>query len=390
MPHDPTKVLAQLVRTASVNPMGRSAGGPPFGEQRLTGHLCRFFAELGFSLQRQQAEPGRENLIARLDGRIPPEQGGPLILLDAHQDTVPIEGMTVDPFGAEIRQGRLYGRGACDTKGGMAAMLVAAARLAEIPPSQRPSLALSFTVNEEYGFSGARALTSLWTEGLMPKPDVSIVLEPTGLDVVTAHKGVIRWKCHTTGRAAHSADPEAGENAIYKMGQMLRAIEAYVSDVLPGEAEHPLCGAATLSVGTIHGGVSVNTVPDRCTIEIDSRFPPGQRPAAMRDRLIDYLTQAGLTTEHDSPYMEGPALDDQTNGDLAGELGSAVKEVAGRCTKKAVPYATNASLYCEASVPSVVFGPGQVEQAHTKDEWVSLEQVEQAADILYRFCRARA
>lgn len=392
---DPAKTLAQLVAIPSVNPMGRAVSGPPFREDRLTEHLERTFRRLGLRVQRQPVEPGRENLIGRLEGRPPPENGGRAVLLDAHQDTVPVEGMTVEPFTPAVRQGRLYGRGSCDAKGGMAAMLAAAARLAGERPAEMPTLILACTVNEEYGFTGAQALTRLWTDGpggIIPRrPDAAVVAEPTGLDVVVAHKAVVRWRCHTTGRAAHSAQPEAGENAVYRMARTLVAIERYAQTVLPRTASHPRCGPATLSVGTIRGGIGVNTVPDRCTIEIDHRLPPGEDPEDARRRLIDHLARSlepGAPPEHDPPFMWGLALPDDANGQVAGSLSAAAGEVLGEGRRVGVPYATNAAFYSAAGVPSVVFGPGSLEQAHTDDEWIPLDQLEQATEILYRFCRA--
>lgn len=391
---DPVETLAQLVAIPSVNPMGRPVSGPPFYENRLTEHLERTLRRLGLLVQRQPVAPGRENLIGRLEGEPPPERGGRVILLDAHQDTVPAEGMTIDPFSPTVREGRLYGRGSCDAKGGMAAMLAAIARLAAERPTGMPTVILSCTVNEEYGFTGAQALTQSWAgrpTGIIPRrPDVALVAEPTGLDVVVAHKGVVRWRCHTSGRAAHSAQPEAGENAIYKMGPVLVAIERYARDVVAGMASHPLCGPATLSVGTVQGGVGVNTVPDRCTIEIDRRLPPGEAPEDARRRLIDHLAWAvepGSPPEHDPPFMQGLALSDKTNGPLAEAFSAVVGEVVGGCRRIGVPYATNAAFFSAAGVPSVVFGPGSLEQAHTQDEWLPLDQLEQAAEIFYRFCR---
>ena len=389
---DPVETLAQLVAIPSVNPMGRSVSGPPYYEDRLTDHLEKVFCRLGLAVERQPVAPGRENLIARLDGEVPPQQGGRVILLDAHQDTVPVDGMTIEPFTPAVRDGRLYGRGSCDAKGGMAAMLAAVARLADRRPPGMPTVLLSCTVNEEYGFTGAEALSQLWTGGsseIVPRrPDAALVAEPTGLDVVVAHKGVIRWKCHTTGRAVHSAQPEAGENAIYNMARILLAIQQYAQKVVGGPASHPLCGPATLSVGTVHGGLSVNTVPDQCTIEIDQRLPPGDQPEAARRRLIEYLagaTDPARPPRHDPPFMQGLALSDDANRPLAERFSALVREVVGECRQVGVPYATNAAFFSAAGVPSMVFGPGMLEQAHTKDEWLPLDQLEQATEIYYRF-----
>ncbi len=149
------RVLSDLIATPSVNPMGQSVSGPEYLEYRVTDYLENLFRELGVRYQRQTVEPQRDNIIARLDGRFRPSRA-PVLLFDAHQDTVPVTGMTIEPWTPVVREDRIYGRGACDIKGGLAAMLVAFARLAAEPPSHRPTLIFSATVNEEHGFSAAR------------------------------------------------------------------------------------------------------------------------------------------------------------------------------------------------------------------------------------------
>jgi acetylornithine deacetylase len=253
-----------------------------------------------------------------------------------------------------------------------------------------PNIVIACTVNEEYGFSGVRALSRLWNQpgGFLPRrPDAAIVAEPTDLDVVVAHKGVLRWRCHTHGLACHSSRPEAGENAIYKMARVLIPLERYQKEVLPILAPHALCGSATMSVGTIHGGVSANIVPDRCTIEIDRRLSPGEDAQSARQGLIEYLAGAApeVTTEHDPSSMFGPALSDAANGPLAERLAASVRTVVGRCKVMGVPYATNAAFLAAEGIPTVVFGPGSIAQAHTADEWIPLDQLHAAVEILDRF-----
>lgn len=391
---DLVETVSRLVAIPSVNPMGRTVSGPEFLETQLTDYLQTLFERLGLRHQRQPVEPGRENIIARLDGAVPPERGGQVVLFEAHQDTVPVDGMTIEPWTPTVDGGRLYGRGACDTKGGMGAMLVAVARLAEERPAGMPTVIMACTVNEEYGFTGATALTELFAasvDGIIPhKPDAVVVAEPTGLDVVVAHRGVMRWRCHTRGRAAHSAHPEAGENAIYKMARVLTAIERYAKDMVGRRGSHTTCGPATMSVGTIIGGVSVNTVPDLCTIEIDRRLPPGENLDEAYNHLVYYLEQQPETkglAEHDPPYMRGPALSDEASGPVADGLAAIIREVTGDCRTTGAAYGTDAAAISAAGVPSVVFGPGSIEQAHTVDEWVSLDQLEQAAEVFYRFGR---
>lgn len=394
---EPVDLLSQLVAIPSVNPMGGITAGPHCGEARLTAFLEQTFQGLGLEVFRQYVAPGQENLLACLRGEPTPERGGSIVLFDAHQDTVPVEGMAIDPWTPTIHEGRLYGRGSCDVKGGMAAMIAALSQLADEPAAGRPTVVMACTVNEEDGFTGVSALAHGWKTGggsvFGRRPDWAIVAEPTQLDVVVAHKGVVRWRCHTRGRAAHSSRPEQGDNAIYHMGRALAAFEHYQREVVGRLGTHPLCGSGTLSVGTIRGGSSVNTVPDRCTVEIDRRFPPGDQPEAAYHHLVDYLkadASLDFPVEHDLPYLRALALSDAANGPLADCLREAVRSVTGRCEKIAVPYGTDAAQLADAGVPAVVCGPGSIEQAHTDREWIAIDQLRQAVDVYARFVRGKA
>ncbi len=394
MPLDLVETLRELVSIPSVNPMGRPVSGPEFFEYRVTDYLQGLFERLGLPWQRQPIEPKRENILVRVDGEVSPLDGGPLILLEAHQDTVPVDNMTIDPWDPVVRDGRVYGRGSCDIKGGMAAMLAALARLANQPKAGRPTVVLACTVNEEHGYSGAASLDQLWNHGdsILPRrPDVAIIAEPTDLHVVRAHKAAARWKCRTKGRASHSSRPHLGDNAIYRMCRVVAALEAYQNEFIPTLPQHARCGAATLSVGTISGGISVNTVPDECVIEIDRRVLPGEEPRAVYNQVIDFITaRLGDDAQkviHDEPYSLSLALDDKNNGELAARLQEAAKPTFAECDQVGVPYGTDASVIAAFGVPSVVFGPGSIDQAHTADEWLEIEQLEKATEILYRFLK---
>ncbi len=426
--------LCQLIAIPSVNPMGKPLTEDEPGEARLTDYLENLARHLKWPHRRQAVEPGRENLVIWIRGSTPPESGGPIVLFSVHQDTVPVTGMTVAPFSPRIEGGRWYGRGACDVKGGMAAMLSAMSRLFEERPAPMPTLVLACTVNEECGFTGARALPAIWgnsPEAILPRPpDVAIVAEPTGLQVVVAHKGLVRWRCHTRGRAAHSSRPDQGDSAIYKMGRVVLAIEQYQKEVVGTLATHELCGSGTVSVGMISGGVSVNTVPDRATIEIDRRLSPGEDPLCARQHLIDYLANQvprlqppwsicagrpgelpipavsagipnesrtrsasvsiGADLEHDEPFMTGLALAEDANGPLADMVSRLAREVAGESKNVGVAYATDALFLAAEGIPTVVFGPGYIEQAHTAEEWISMDQLEKGAEIYYRFAKSSA
>ena len=224
----------------------RAVAGDEYYEHRLTEYLEQFFRRLGVRCLRQEIEPRRDNIMAVIPGARSPRDGGELLVFEAHQDTVPVDGMSIPPWTPELRGGRVYGRGACDIKGGMAAMLTAFARLAEERPAGMPTLVMACSVNEEHGFSGATGMARLWASGtselVQRVPDAVIVAEPTQLNVVVAHKGVVRWRCQTRGLAAHSAQPQRGENAIYHMAHVLLALEAYARGLSARRDRHPLLG----------------------------------------------------------------------------------------------------------------------------------------------------
>lgn len=387
---DASSLLQDLIRLPSVNPMGRELPADICFESRTSDYLVEFFRSLDVPHERIEVAPGRANVIARLDA----PGSARTILMDAHQDTVPVDGMTIDPFEPVTADGRISGRGACDVKGGMAAMLAAFARLATDRPPGAPGVVMSCTCDEEHGQLGVSDLTELWSDGkhrsklLDAAPDVAIIAEPTELHVVVAHRGAARWMIRTTGRACHSSDPSRGENAIYRMARVLSRLEDYAATLGDRVPAHPLCGPATLSVGVITGGVSVNTVPDECLIEVDRRCVPGEDGTAAIKDVGRFLNEtAGVDFEMLPPWCIGLTLSDDVNGALADELLQQVAAVAGHRERIGVPYGTHASRFAAAGVPSVVFGPGSIAQAHTKDEWISIDQLNQAAEVYFRFCR---
>lgn len=390
---DAVEILKELISIPSVNPMGRDVSGSEYLETRLSQHLENFFHRLGVECQRIEVMPGRSNVIARLD-----RPGAAVtVLMDAHQDTVPVDGMTIEPFQPVVKDGRLYGRGACDVKGGMAAVLGAFARLAAERPKHAANVVVSCTCDEEATAQGVKELAKLWSDParsgslLSSAPTVAIVAEPTDLNIIVAHRGAVRWKLRTSGRACHSSRPQDGVNAIYKMAEVLLCLERYAEDLGRMIKPHPLCGSPTISVGRISGGISVNTVPDECVVEIDRRVVPGEDPEGVIPHVTTYLRERlDVDFEMLPPWLDGANLSDRNNGPWADRLMKHISAVAGPREKQGAWYGTNASRIATTGVPALVFGPGSINQAHTVDEWIDVNELRQATEIYYRFCASES
>lgn len=378
------QLLAELVRRPSVNPMGRTDLDPAIThESRVTAFLEEQLRELGVEFRRQNVLPGRDNLIATYT---PPAPAPYHVLFEAHQDTVPVDAMTIEPFGAKVEGGKLWGRGACDVKAGVAVMLTAFARLVKEKPAGSAKVTVAFTIDEEHG---GRGVSAFMQAGF--KADCAIVAEPTLLNIVNAHKGVARWKLETGGRACHSSRPDQGVNAVYRMAKLIRGIEEYAKK-LQGLPPDPVLGPRTISVGVIGGGVSPNTVPDTCTAQVDRRLVPGETYDTATADLEAFLK---TLPDVDFPFTLAQAspgctpLDPAQSVELVKRFGAVIDSVVGKHTVHSVPFGTDASRVAVAGVPSVVFGPGDIAQAHTKDEWIDLAQLEPAAEILFHFARGR-
>jgi acetylornithine deacetylase len=392
MPLDSVETLQRLIQTPSVNPMGREISQPNQGESRLTELLVEICEQHDWPHLRQPVHPGRENLIALIEGHPAPQNGGELLLWDVHQDTVPADGMTIEPFAGEIRDGCVYGRGACDVKGSMAAMLAALSRVCQQSPEPRPTIVLACTANEECGFTGAKLVASCLAAGLeqfFPRaPDAAIVAEPTKLNVVVTHQGVVRWRCHTIGRAAHTSRPDAGINAIYAMARVVQAIERFHAQLSATAPVHPLCGQPSVCVSTIHGGVGINTVPERATIEIDRRLGPHEQPDAAYRELVSFVAREAdigrCQIMHDEPFMQSLGLAESGNRVVAERIAGVVRRHGRASELIGVPYGTDAAAISAVGVPTVVFGPGSIDQAHTADEFIEIDELWLATEIFHR------
>jgi len=369
-----TRILADLVRINSVN--SSYEGGA--GEREIATWVRTFFEQRGVEVWEQDVFANRPNIIARLAGRNAQRR----LILEAHTDTVSVKGMSIPPFEPREDDGKLYGRGSCDTKGGLAAMMHAVASLHADGIQPPCEVWLAAVVDEEYSYRGVARLC----EGLTA--DAALVAEPTGLRAMIACKGVLRWRIAVRGKAAHSSKSHLGVNAINHMARIVLAL-AEEHERLTARL-HPLLGSATLNVGVIQGGVQVNFVPDSCAIEIDRRLLPGETVdgvLAHYQSMLDTLRVQHPTLE---AFMEAPMLTDEameTDADSApARLASTVlREMGLDGTLGGVPFSCDASKLSRQGVPSLIFGPGSIDQAHAAVEYVELAEVERAAEFYRNF-----
>lgn len=364
--------LADLVAIPSINLA--YPGGVP--EEAVAAYIERFFSIRGIETFRQTVAAGRDNIMVRLPGRNPDRR----VVFEAHMDTVSAEGMSIPPFEPRVEDGRLYGRGSCDTKGGLAAMMHAVAAMASSGNLPNTDVWLAAVVDEEYSFTGVKRLC----EGL--RADAAIVAEPTELRLVTASKGVLRGTVRTRGKAAHSSKPHLGVNAIEHMAHVV--LELARDNGRLAANVHRLLGSATLSIGVISGGEQVNFVPDQCRISLDRRLLPGEDPNAVWQGYADLLEPlrhgiANLDFVLDSPAIADAALETPMNSTVvrtAQQVLSALDLDPQPC---GVPFGSDASKLSRQGVSSIVFGPGSIDRAHAAVEYVECDQVVNAA-VFYR------
>jgi len=365
------KLLRELIALPSVNPAFLPAQDLHAGEQRVADFLAATAAQAGLDVEFQTVVPGRANLLARLSPRGKARQR---VWLAPHLDTVNAADAQFTPA---KRNGRLFGRGACDTKGSAAAMLMALCELAQ--GRQRPAeteITFAGLIDEEHAQAGSRALVA---SGL--RADLAIIGEPTRLQVVTAHKGTLWMSLETRGKSAHGSSPELGRNAVHAMARVVNLLETTYAGQLR-HRRHPLLGCATVNVGAIRGGSQANIVPDRCTILLDRRTLPGETESGVRRELKSILRRKNLKVAfvHD----ELPAcLPLETDPRLP--LVAQFLDSVGQRKPVGVRYFCDASVLAQGGIPSVVFGPGDIAQAHTADEWISLESLERGKGLLRRF-----
>ena len=366
------ELLTDLVRTPSVSP--EVPGGT--GESAVAAKVAAYAESCGAEVVYQEALPGRANVVGTLEA----DAGAPVLMLEAHMDTVALGAMTRGHEPWLDATGLLHGRGACDTKGSLAAMLLTLRRVSR--ESVRPcTLVLAATVDEEAGSTGADTLAASSVTA-----DGAIVGEPTSLDIVRAHRGGRFWKISTAGISAHSSRPDLGDNAIYHMADVIRVLREEFTRRLVGR-RHPLCGDSTFSAGRIRAGTSFNVVPDHCELIFDRRFLPTERLEDVDAELDEVLGIArerfpGLQVEA-VPEVVAGSLDTLEDAGVVRALIAACEAVTGRAAIAGAPYGSDAAALAAVGIPSVLCGPGDIAVAHSQDEWVPIAEVVQASEVYY-------
>lgn len=374
-----TAVLQQMVQTNSTNPTLDPNGA---GEAEISALIAGFCADLGLEVTIYEVEPGRPNVVGTLKG----SGSGPSLMLNGHMDTVGVDGM-VDPFGAEIRDGRLYGRGAQDMKGSLAAMLGAAKGLIDGGVQLAGDLQLAFVVDEE--------TVSIGTADLVEhlKTDAAIVTEPTDLNVCRAHRGFIWYDVTTFGRAAHGSRYDEGIDAIIHMGRFLAGLDTLEQE-LRRRWPHPLVGPPSLHASLIEGGSEVSVYPAKSVLTVERRTVPGEPVSAATAELQNILYhlsaddpsfRAELQATFDrDPFEIGP------DAAIVQALDAAVSQNLGPQRPHAgATFWTDAAILASAGIETVLYGPigGGL---HSDEEWVDLQSVYDLAQILaetaVRYC----
>jgi acetylornithine deacetylase len=371
---DPVALTRILVAIPSVNPDLEPDGA---GEPEVAAVCADLLQGWGLETRTYDATPGRPNVVAELAG------DGPTLLLNGHLDTVGVAGMTIDPFGAEIRGDRLWGRGACDMKGGVAALMAATHALAKSPV--RPNIVVALTSDEENASVGMAELVRRGVQA-----DLAVVCEPTQLAVMPAHKGFVWIRTRFQGRAAHGSRPDLGIDAIRHAARFLARLDEHEEE-LRARPPHALLGHGSFHGGTIRGGVAASVYPELCEVVLERRTLPGEDGdtvvapferalAALRDEDPDVTAELDVT-------LERPGTEVASDTPLVRGLLAALDASGHDARVEGMTAWVDAAYLNEAGIPAVCFGPGSIEQAHTADEWVDVGQLRSCASVLERFAR---
>ncbi len=365
------KLLRDLIALPSVNNAFLPPGDPHAGEELVADYLKNRARKAGLEIETQATNSGRDNLIIRLK---PLGQATHRIILAPHMDTV---GGDLDKIFRPTKKGeRLHGRGACDTKGSVAVMFHAMEHLAKRHRPANTEIVFIGFVDEECNQTGSRAFSKLKL-----KANLALVGEPTRCRVVTAHKGDLWLRLSTRGKAAHGARPELGRNAVHTMTKCIDTIETEYAQNL-GERRHPVLGHPTINTGIVRGGSQPNIVPDVCEADLDRRTLPGESFTTISREIGEVLKKRGLKARLTN--VKGytcPAMETDPTLPMVQQLMRTVRQ-----TKPlGVDYYCDAANIAATGVPAIVWGPGDIAQAHTADEWISIRQIERGMDVLTRF-----
>jgi len=375
-PGDARALARALVRIDSRNP-SLAPDGP--GESACVATLREVLDAWGFRTEVHDAVPGRPNLLARVGAA----RGGRTLMLSGHLDVVGVEGMTHAPFDGTERDGRLYGRGAADMKGGIGAMCAAAWQAArEVLTGE---IVLAVTADEEYESIGTRAMLD---RGV--RADAAIVGEPTCLDVMPAHRGFVWIEIVVSGRAAHGSRWDLGVDAIRHAGLLLAELDRVDAEELPART-HALLGRASLHASTIEGGIGMSTYPDRCVLRIERRTLPGETGedavaevrracASVRARRPAFASEVSLL------MAQGPS-DVAAGAPVVRALGDALREQGEAVRLSGMSAWTDAALLNAAGIPAICFGPGDISLAHAAEEYIPLPEIDRATSVLATLAR---
>lgn len=367
-----TKYLADLVRINSINPT-LSPGGA--GEMDIAGWLMETCTELGLNVVMQYGKHDRPNVIASWSGK----GGGGSILLTGHMDTVGVENMEIPPFEPRIEDGRLYGRGSYDMKGGIASILGAVKALKEGGFQPKGRIILGFVADEEYASFGTEKMVKEL------KVDAAILTEPTETTICIAHRGFAWLKIKTRGLAAHGSLFYEGIDAVAHMGRVLGALESMDAETL-SKRSHPLLKRPSVHASLIKGGLGLSTYPDEATLEIEHRMLPDEKGAHM---LALWQGALGKLSSDDPSFaaevsltFERPGYEISPDAPIVETLCGAFNEVTGKNPEFTGQLAwLDAALLGAADIPTVIIGPGGA-GAHAAVEYVELNQVYQCAEII--------
>ncbi len=375
-PNSVIELAQALVRIPSVNPDGEQ-GIEYTGEQLCAEYVGEFLKACGAEVVVEDVLPMRPNVIGRFptDGKIKPR-----ILFGPHLDTVGVGGMTIPPFGGELRDGKLWGRGACDTKGPMSAMLWALWELRHEIASLPVEVHFAGFMSEESDQHGSRHFAKHHGADY----DFAIIAEPTNLETVFKHKGCLWADIETFGVALHGSRPELGENAIVKMAKLIKALDgSFRAQLKEASGEDPWLGQSTISLGMIRGGTRPNITADRCELTVDIRFTPPIAALGGPLKLLETFVKLEDSTAKVSPRGQAsPCLNTDPENKYVQTLLKNGAALTG------APWFCDAAFLAESGVPAVAIGPGSITQAHTKDEWIDCEELQRGASFFVKFLKS--